>query len=262
MSDITAIVPTSPTPHHPEIDHLAWTVTSIRHHLPDAEIIVCADGVRPEQANLKPAYDEYLRRVIWACQREWAGVLPVLCDEWGHQANTARRALAEVRTPLVLFAEHDTPLVVEREIDWDAISSVLHAGVANVMRLHHEASILPSHAHLMLDRRDQGLPWLRTVQWSQRPHVARTLWYQNTLDRYFTPKSRTMIEDVIHGVLHSAWLDHGEAGWEEWRTWLYAPEGSMQRSIHLDSRGDAPKFAMEPAYPGATPPGAPQPQEG
>ena len=53
-----------------------------------------------------------------------------------------------------------------------------------------------------------------------------------------------MIEDVMHAVVHNAYLDHGLAGWQQFRLWMYAPEGSIERSYHLDGRQSDPKFDL------------------
>lgn len=271
---ITVIVTTSPAPLHPSTEHIEETIASIRAQLPDSEIIVVADGVRPEQEDRRADYDEYLARLTWLCNLQWSNVLPILQSEWGHQANAMRAGLAEVRTPLVLFVEHDTPLC--GEIDWAGCASAIRSGSVNVIRFHHEAQVLDVHQYLMLDaepwyagesRRIQragvtitdGVPLLRTVQWSQRPHLAPTLWYQDVLTRYFAPESRTFVEDVLYGVVENAWNAHGMAGWERWRLALYAPPLPLKRSEHLDSRGDEPKHPTTFAYPGPAPAGAPRP---
>lgn len=258
---ITVIVTTSPAPLHPSTAHIEETIASIRAQLPESEIILVADGVRPEQEDRRAAYDEYLARLLWLCNLRWSNVLPILQPEWGHQANAMRAGLAEVRTPLVLFVEHDTPLC--GEIDWEGCASVVRSGAVNVVRFHHETQVLDVHQYLMLDqephcygdarviensavRIELGVPLLRTVQWSQRPHLAPTLWYQDLLARHFSPESRTMIEDVMYGIVESAWQEHGEAGWEQWRLALYAPPLPLKRSEHLDSRGDDPKYPMTP----------------
>jgi len=243
--EITVVMPTSPAGLHPSTAHIEETIESIRASLGDCEIVVCADGVRPEQEHLRDAYDEYLRRLVWLTNHRWHNVVPVLMDTWGHQANVARHALTQVRTPLVLFVEHDTPLV--GDIDWSALCAAMHTGRANVIRLHHETHVLEPHRHLMLDREPRviaGAPMLRTEQWSQRPHLARTLWYRQLIDRVFPESSRSMIEDRVYGIVENACRDHGVTGWEEWRLWLYAPDGSIKRSTHLDSRGDGDKYDM------------------
>jgi hypothetical protein len=146
---------------------------------------------------------------------------------------------------------------------------MLDEGALDVVRLHHETEIGPHHTHVMLDTEpvDGPVPYVRTYQWSQRPHVAPVGWYRAMLQRHFAPEARTMIEDVMHGVVASAWLDFGVAGWSRFRVGMYTPEGNIQRSLHLDSRrrvvgeeetGD-PKGTQFFAYPGDTPPGAPAP---
>lgn len=261
--EITVVVSTSPAPLHPSPEHLAETLASIRERLGHAEIVVAADGVRPEQAHLADAYREYLRRVVWASHHEWSNVIVLPRAAWGHQANTVRDALELVRTPLVLLVEHDTPLCGE-QIDWAACTEALHSGALNVVRFHHEAAVLPEHAHLMLDDplTVGGQTFLRTVQWSQRPHLAPTWWYEDMLGRHFTKQSRSFIEDVVHGIIQSDWLDRGAPGWERWRLGLYADETGgigIKRSTHLDSRGSEPKHSQRFRYPGKVPPGAPKP---
>jgi hypothetical protein len=243
---ITVVVPTSPIPSHPSTAVIDETIGSVRAQLPRAEILVMADGVRAEQEDRRPVYDEYLARLCWTCNRQWANVVPFLAERFSHQGELMRRALGEIITPLVLFVEHDTPLT--GEIDWPAICAAVRSGGLNVVRLHHEVTILRPHEHLMLDRTPidvTGVPIIRTAQWSQRPHVASAAFYRQLIDRWFDPAGRTMIEDSVYGPMTSAWLDRGEAGWSEWKVGIYAPEGNMQRSLHLDGRGDDPKYEMQ-----------------
>ena len=259
---ISVIVPTSPVPRHPATDHLEETLASIRDRLPRAEIILVADPPRPELAVRHHAYQEYLQQVCWKANLEWTNVLPILLPDWRHQALAVKVALEHVTSPLLLFVEHDTPLV--GEIPWAPICEVLLSGAANSVRFYHEVEIHPDHAHLMLGgvhtdvmagltggRVDHPISLLRTVQWSQRPHLARVDFYRNKIMPMFRRKSRTFIEDVVHGVQSSDFCDRGEASWHDWRTFLYAPstpvaEGGIKRSTHLDSRADDPKFAVVP----------------
>jgi len=247
---VTAIVTTSPVPRHPETDHIVETISSIRAQLPDAEILVVADGVRPEQEAFADDYQEYLRRLLWLTNFQWPNVCPIVLDEWGHQANAVRAALELVRTPLVLFAEHDCPL--DGEIDWEGLCRFVASGQANAIRFHEDVDVHPDHEGLMLDPPDERWhgggstqPLLRrTAAWWQRPHLASTRFYRNRVMPFFEPESRTMIEDVMYGIITSDYADYGEAGWWDWRLFVYAPEGSMLRSRHLDSRGDEPKYPM------------------
>lgn len=283
---ITALIVTSPSPKHPSIDDLDVTVRSITERLPGVEIILVFDGVRPELAHRADQYAEYISRALWAANLRWPNVVPVVLDGWRHQANATREGILEVATRHLLFVEHDTPLT--GDIDWAGIVDVLDAGQLDMVRLHHETAIGAHHAHMMLDEhprwfradRDpawrphgdgvhEGLPVVRTYQWSQRPHVAPRGWYRRILDGHFSESARCMIEDVMHGVVASAWSDYGLAGWSRFRIGMYAPPGDLQRSLHLDSRrlivgeettGDS-KGSMIFSYPGETPPGAPAPGE-
>lgn len=264
--EITVLIPTSPTDGGPEraIEILATTIDSVRAQLPDAEVIVMCDGVRAEQEHLRDEYEAFLVMVTWSCLHRWQRVWPLVFDHHAHQANTTRVALEHVRTPLVLFVEHDTPLC--GEIPWPALAELVRSGEANLVRLHHEAHVLEPHRHLMVDdpyvwtarsTSSRSVPIWRTVQWSQRPHLVATGYYRSMIGQYFGTESRTMIEDVMHGVVQAAWRMHGRAGWEQHRLVMYAPDGDMKRSLHLDGRGDAPKFDMRYRYDGARPEGAP-----
>jgi hypothetical protein len=265
---VTAVVTSSPTPKHPDTADLEATLASIRERLPGAEIVLVFDGVNPELEHRREAYDEYVRRALWLANTEWSGVVPLVCDEWLHQANATRRALDEVRTRHVLFAEHDTPLT--GDIDWQGIIATLDGEYLDVVRLHHETAIGEHHQHMMLDQApvpDWPTPIIRTYQWSQRPHVAATAYYRSLLRHTFAPEARCMIEDVMHGVVATAWREYGPAGWARFRLGIYAPEGNVQRSLHLDSRrlvlGEEstadPKGAQLFAYPSRPPDGAPAP---
>lgn len=249
---ITVIVPTSPVPRHPATDHLEETLASIRERLPRAEIILVCDQPRPELAHRGAAYQEYLRRVCWRANLEWRNVRPLVLPSWQHQAMATRAALRLVRTPLMLFVEHDTPLV--GEIPWGPLCEVLQSGAANVVRCYHEVVVHPDHRHLMLGEPEYlgaGAPLLRTMQWSQRPHLARVEFYRERIMPMFSRRARTMIEDVVHGAQDSDFTDRGEAAWWDWRTYLLHPEtpvseGGVKRSTHLDSRESDPKYSMVP----------------
>lgn len=245
---ITVIVPTSPIPSHPDTAVIEATIASLREQLPTAEILVTIDGVRPEQAHRQADYDEYVRRLLWLTDHHWHNVLPLLMDEWLHQANCTRRALEEVRTPLILFVEHDTPIL--GEIDWPSLCGFVQSGEANVVRLHHETTILRDHTSIMLDKQtrwvgpDQRLPLRRTRAWWQRPHVASARFYRERIMAMFTESSRSMIEDAVYGPMSSDCTDHGEAGWWDWRVWIYTPPGDIKRSTHLDGRDTDEKYEM------------------
>lgn len=228
-SDITVLMSTSPVQSHPSTKLIEQTIASIRERLPHSEIILMIDGVKPENLERKAAYEEYIRRLLWLTNNQLANVTPLLSETHIHQTGMTREALKLVRTPLVLFTEHDTPLV--GEIDWEGLSAVVTSGYANTIRLHHETRIHPEHEYLMLDKQPQdilGVPLMRTMQWSQRPHLSSTAYYRNICETYFTDQPM-FVEHVMYGAV----LSHP---WNDARLHLYAPEGSLLRSTHLNGR--------------------------
>lgn len=257
---ITILMPTSPIPSHPKTGMIEETIDSIRQRLPHAEILLMVDGVRAEQADRRDAYSEYVRRLIWMSMHHWHNVLVLNFEEHLHQGLMTRRTLEQVRTPTILFVEHDTPLC--GSIPFEDIARTVMSGDVYVVRLHHEANVLEPHEYLMLDRKSQdvhGVPMKRTVQWSQRPHVASSVFYKQMAERYFGLNSRTMIEDVMYGVVENHWREHSVAGWEKFKLWMYTPEGDIKRSYHLDGRETDPKYDMKVQYDGETPELAPFP---
>jgi hypothetical protein len=239
----TVLIPTSPIPSHPDTGIIEQTVATVRHHLPDAEIIVMADGVRPEQEHRRHDYETYLNRLVRLCA-QWGNTVPLVFDGHQHQANMTRQALDLVDTPTVTFVEHDTPLCADEHIDWDACYQAISSGVVNTVRFHFEAVIPEPHKYLMVDRTPKkiaGLSCIRTRQWSQRPHVTSTGWYRAVLadPAWFPADAVTMIEDVLNSpVMHQRW--------EKNRVVIYAPKGGhLKRSWNLDGRQDDVKYEMQ-----------------
>jgi hypothetical protein len=243
-SPITVLVTCSPIPSNPRTHILEETITSIRDRLPDAEIVLTFDGVRAEQEHRRQGYELFVQRALWLADHKWRNVLPLVFDEHLHQAVCTKRALEHIRTPLLLFVEHDAPLC--GAVPWDDLTETILAGDANVVRMHHEASILAPHKHLMLDDSPQkvrGVPMQRTIQWSQRPHLASVAWYRSLLDRWFPGDERNFIEDSVYGRLIGDYERDGDMGWMgSWRTWIYTPVGNIQRSYHIDGRAGESKF--------------------
>lgn len=236
MNNVTVLIITSPTRIHPSTRHFDETLQSVRERLPESKIVVMCDGVRNEQRHLAIKYEEYIHRI----RRNPEIDALMIAYEHNHQAQLTRKVLEDqitVETPLILFVEHDCPLV--GEIDFASCTKALASEEADMIRFHHEAHIPKEHMYLMPDN---GHPyWLsgarltRTIQWSQRPHLARTDYYRRILRDFFKPDEKHMIEDRMHGIVQSQ-------SWEHHRLWIYSPEGDIKRSTHLDSRGSEPKW--------------------
>lgn len=260
---VTVVIPTSPIPSHPDTAVIEATVESVRAQegLVDCQIIVAADGVRDEQQHRAGDYAEYVTRLLGLCAHRWHNVVPLVADRHLHQSGLLHLTLPHVDTPHMLYVEHDTPIV--GDVPWAALCALLETRQAHLVRLYHEASVHPDHRHLMVGDGPVdmgGVPVWPTMQWSQRPHLTTTDFYRHIASRYISASARTMIEDVMHGVLAVAWDEDGRSGWEAWRTVLYAPQGNLKRSDHVDARGTDPKYGMHIVYDGDTPFGAPQPR--
>ena len=114
------------------------------------------------------------------------------------------------------------------------------SGTYNFVRFHFEAVIPKEHESLIIGKPEDG--FLKTVQWSQRPHVASTAFYRRFLDENFTDKSNCFIEDLMHGKVMASWIKDKKQGWDQWRIAIYHPEGNIKRSYHTDGREKSSKF--------------------
>jgi len=237
---ITAVVPVSPIPSHPDTVILRETLASIRHHLSDAEIIVTFDGIRPEQEDRRADYDEHVRRVSRLVDEN---TRTVIFFDHRHQVGMLRAVIGEIYTPLMIYVEQDTPLVTDLPIDIEDIAAQLMSGRSDLVRLHHEAVIPDAHRHLMHGRTGA---FLRTSQWSQRPHIARTDYYQRILDDHFSADARCFIEDRMHGVIQDAW---GTGDKDAHRLHIWRPtDGNFKRTYHLDGRAGTAKYDAEQRF--------------
>lgn len=229
MSDITVLIPISPIPSHPSTEVIDQTVASIRERLPDSEIIFMFDGIPAWLAEYQDQYEQFKQAMLHKINFELGVATPLVFDRHMHQSGMTREALKLVRTPLLLWSEQDTPL--HNDIPMAKIAEVVSTGYANLVRFHHEASVHPEHEYLMLDRQPidiLGVPFLRTRQWSGRPHLASTRFYRDIAEKYFS-KNPTFIEHDLYGRVV-------DGDYDEFRLHIYAPDGTLVRSKHLDGR--------------------------
>ena len=237
--NVSVIIPVSPIKSHPDISIIEETINSVRHHLPHSEIIVTFDGVREEQEHMRADYEEHIRRVLWKAS-EW-GITPYIFDEHVHQVGMARKVIDHVFSDFVMYVEQDTPLVTDCAIDIDKIVELITTGDSNLVRLHFEAMVPDEHKHLMIGEPENE--FLKTVQWSQRPHIASTAFYRRLLSEQFSDKANCFIEDLVHGKVIEDWKKDKEQGWNQWRLHIYHPEGdNIKRSYHTDGRAGAAKY--------------------
>lgn len=235
---ISVVIPISPIPSNPDTKIIMETIQSIRHHL-DCPIYLTFDGVRKEQIDMLPSYQEYTRSILWQL-RQYKNVYPIIFYDHLHQVGLMREVIKLIQTPLLLYVEQDTPLVIDEVIEWDKINNFIMSGESNLVRLHFEGVIPKDHESLMIGKPDKG--FLKTVQWSQRPHIASTAFYKRILETYFTENANCFIEDLIHGKLMEDWINYGMQGWNQWRVHIYHPKGHIKRSYNLDGRAGSKKY--------------------
>ncbi len=216
---ITILISTSPRPSHPSCRILDQTILSIRAQLPNAPIIIMADGGGDEK------YQEFLKNIAG----RYSDTTLIAYDRPNHQSGMLKEALKLVRTPVILYLEDDWAILSHPPIMWDKLTQFIVDGKLNYIRLYAQNRIHPLHDHMMIDRVIwEGVPIITTRQWSQNPHLASTDFYYshvlpNCQDYY------DYIENLMHGICQSG-------DWSEWKMGIYNPiEGAtMQTVCHLD----------------------------
>lgn len=233
---VSVVIPTSPIPSHPDTSMIEEVIGTVRFHFPNAEIFLMMDGVRPQMEHRRAQYEEYKRRLIWKCNHDWKNILPVVFDVHSQQAIMMRTVLDKyVKTPMVMFVEHDAPLVTTQKfIDWKSITEVLLSGKANMVRLYYFPEVLKEHMYLMRDTFEHGgSMFLQTVQYSQWPNVGLTEFYKTILRDHFAPDQRAMIETVMYSPVSMN-------PWDKYKIVIYRPEGNTQTFLHRNGRAGDP----------------------
>jgi hypothetical protein len=231
--DVTIIVATSVLPSHPDTAIIDETISAIRAHFPNNEIILQMDGLREERLSHKKNYDEYKNRVLWKCLHEWENVLPIIFNEHCHQTTMMKRTVDLINTSAMLYVEGDAPITPDCEIDWEKCLDMLEYDKANTIRFHFEVVIPHEHNYLMFGLEDG---FMRTTQWSQRPHLSTVKYYRDIILPF--SEEKTFIEDRFHGKVQ-------DDGWDAHKLWIYHPEGNIKRSYHLDGRQGTQKFTVD-----------------
>lgn len=199
------------------------------------------DGLRDEQSDRKDDYDEYKSRILWKCLHEYTNVLPIVFDEFSHQTTMLQKTMELIRTPLLLYVEGDCPLVEDKPIEWQRCIDFITDGRANTIRFHFEDVIPKEHEPLMIGVTDK---FMRTYQWSQRPHLSSVVYYRDTIMPTVTPKF--FIEDTFHGVVMNDYLNDGIFGWNKHKLVIYYPdEKHIKRSYTTDGRQGGLKFTTD-----------------
>jgi hypothetical protein len=255
IGDVTIIVPTSYIPSHPSTKIIDETINNIRFHFPDNEIILQIDGIREEQRQYEDQYNEYKNKVLWKCLHEYKNILPIIFDKHSHQTTMMKETIGLVETSLILYVEGDLPLRTDRLIEWQKCFDLIGNDKANLIRFYLREEVPMEHEHMMCGQEDI---FLKTVQWSQNPHLALTEYYR----KFILPnvKEINYIEDEIYGkvqtdceYLPNQTIPSGDVyefkirNWEAHKMFIYYPDkgNNMSRVIHLDGRKSTQKFTND-----------------
>lgn len=240
MIDITILIPTSPIPSHPSTAILDETIANIRKYT-NASIIVMCDGVHASLKQRKQNYQEYISAIKQKAQdNEYGNVGFVEFHSHKHQARMTLETLALVNTELIMFCEHDTSPI--GDIPFDHICNMVKNSIEiNCIRFNIFDQIPVEHNYLMLGKEiHEGIPLERTIQWSQRPHIAKKAWYQDMLNTHFGKTDKVMIEDIMHGVVQ---VEYDRKKRDTFGLAIYTPDTPSQlRSYHSDGRGEDEKI--------------------
>lgn len=242
---VTALVTASPSARHPSTEIIEATVAGIRWHLPEAKIVIACDGIRAEQEHLRQNYVAFVLRLADLCRWQWTNVKLAVFAEFLHQAHVVASCMNYIKTPLVLFTEWDMELL-PIEFPWEESESMIAAGHVNVIRFGLGDERREEWRQFMLGpirfANAENLESLqifvsqfqKTVQWSQRTHLASVGYYRKMLAEHVKPADRCYLEDRFYGQCDD-WVTH--------RLSIYMPEGDIARVRHLDGRGAEPKHA-------------------
>lgn len=234
--NLTVLIPTSPIPSHPSTAILDETIANIRKYT-DAKIIIMCDGVHESLKHREEDYKQYLENVM-ANHEKYGEHKVVMFESHNHQAMMTKFVLDRlVKTPLIMFCEHDTSPI--GEIPFNEMCEFIETdSVINCVRFNIFDKIPHEHQYLMIGSTPTGI-FTRTIQWSQRPHIAKTDWYRKILATWFPDGKRTMIEDVMHSVVQ---VQYEQLGYDTFGLAIYTPEGNQLRSYHADGRGEDEKI--------------------
>jgi len=148
--------------------------------------------------------------------------------------------LGTVKTPLVLYLEHDFEIRPDA-IEWDSIAEKILDGTYNYIKLAGTQRIPPEHEHLMHARKRYGpgdhtdFCVIETTQFSTWVHVANIDWYRAMYNGFLQDKKGQMIEPMLYGILEN-W-PYGNS-----KMAIYNPtQGEFMRTQHLDGARWMPK---------------------
>lgn len=230
---ITTLITTSPIPSHPSTEILDKTIQKVRQYT-DGLILILCDGVHESLKHRTEDYNKYVQSLTG----RYKNSVVIQFGGHQHQARMTRYALEQCATDLIFFVEHDT--YIDGDIPFNELCKIVEETDINYLRFNIFDCILPEHRYLMLgNKRIDGHSFQKTIQYSSRPFIAKKAWMQDLLRMHFDPEHRTMIEDVMHGIVQS---EYYRVKRDTFGMVIYTPEGNQLRSFHSDGRKDDTKI--------------------
>lgn len=233
---VTAVITTSPLYGHPSTDVIDAAYESIRFHLPEVRVLILADGVRKEQKCWAERYAVYKRNLL---DKQLPNTELIEFSDFKHQAGMIRDALKEIHTPLILWVEHDLPLLTE-SIQWDQIGRLLLDKEVYSVRFLMDDIRKEYYERGTIEK--YGVTLAKTVEYSSLPNIARKDLYEFIVPHF--AKAQIHLEcNNICGLFH-------EDDCKNWPLALYTPPDGKPRAGSRDGRSfglartNGPKLPM------------------
>jgi len=227
---ITIVTTVCAIPSQPSTAIIDEVQKSVRQHLPTAHWLFLFDGIHEIQQDMRPGYEKFKEIIAARIEKnQWPNCEHMVFPEWHHQAGMIREALrvGRVRTPLILFMEHDYPLRGDLPIDWQGIVNSLLEDEFCYVRFALPEETWISIQKLNMPTPSRFIPVMRTMNYTSLPHVC-TLSFMKLL-----------VLEFVEGKDHIESLVTEGIAFKEpqfWRLALYTPPGELPRCYSLDGR--------------------------
>lgn len=232
-SKITVLISTSPIPLNPDTRIMDETMEGIRHHLPEAQVIILADGVWAKLEHRRVAYNEYLDRI----ENKYYKTRVVRFPQHTQQTAMSQYAIQNfVQTKLIFWNEHDAPLRTDRAVDWESIVSEVESGNAGLVRFtYFDEGIHEAHEHLTRGRYRglHGQVFVKTVQFSGWSFMTTVDYFVNKIYTSAPPLGPIGLEMLEIRM----YQDVANSPWEKYKISIYCPDSPAQRFRHSNGRG-------------------------
>ena len=223
---------------------LSDSITSVRSQLQlsGSHALVIFDGLAGKPGVSRGMLSRYAVKIGRALI-SFPDVDALVCEDWQHQANGIRCALAHVpRTPLLFVIQDDTQLgpggvdtvlvhqLLMQSASVEYIRFALHADCADSNGKLF-ASYPPCDPHP-----DAAGLLHRTYRWLDRPHFARISHYDQRLFATLPLDAKVTPEQV---------LDQRSRVDKTWPLWMYGRRGDMLRDLHWPQLVDGKLVSKE-----------------